>query len=162
MIHKAVDAPANSFTIRRPVEFATRARHNPWRLLDAVLSPLSAVAFALAFWRLSTDLSWSAPFFIHTGLFSHWIPWFSVGLALGLRRRVFACIDSWRSDEISAIDEGSRTERRQQIVVNPGKQRRLAATRVGYTNALFMVQPKRGLNLDDDDQPADRKRKIPA
>ena len=160
MSHKVVDAPVNFITIRRRGEFAARARHYPWSLLDAVLSPLSAVAFAFAFWRLSADLGWSAPFLLHSGLFSHWIPWFSVGLALGLRRRVSDYVDSWHRDEISAIDEGSGTEHRRQVVVSPRKQRRLANTRVGYTSALYMVQPKRGLNLDDHD--ADRKRKIPA
>ena len=168
MIQKAVVTleprdPRGSFvSSRQLVEFATRALHNPWSLLDFLLSPLPAVAYAFAFWRLSADIGWSASFFIHTGLFSHWIPWFSVGLALGLRRRVFDRLDSRQADEISAIDERPQMERRRQLAVNQRKQRRPAEAKVGYASALLMVQPKRGLNLDDHDQPADRQRKIPA
>jgi hypothetical protein len=131
-----------------------RVLHNVRKLLDPLLSPLSAIAYTFAFWRLTADIGWSAPFIVATGFFSHWIVWLSIGVALSLRR----------FDENSAIDERPGTDRPQLVAVNPRKKRRQAATKVGYASALSMVQPKRGLNHNEqpDEQPADRERKIPA
>jgi hypothetical protein len=167
-----IEAPARFFLSRQLVEVATRIPPNRWTLLDAVLSPLSAVAFAFAFWRLSADIGWSAAFIFNTGFFSHWIPWFCLGLVIGLRRRVLKSgiigrlrLGSRHGVEISAIDEGPGVERHRQGAVNHRKQSGLASPGVGYASALYMVQPKRGWNLDEqrtDDEPADRQRKIPA
>ena len=52
--------------------------------LGAMLGPLSLIAYVFAFWRLAADIGWSGPFVIAAGFFSHWIVWFSIGLALTL------------------------------------------------------------------------------
>ena len=59
--------------------------HNSWRLLEALLSPVSAVAYVLASWRLGADMGWAASFVINAGFFSHWIVWLGIGLALSFR-----------------------------------------------------------------------------
>jgi hypothetical protein len=51
-------------------------------LAAALLSPASAVALALAFWRLGADLGWTAQFAISSGLFSHWQVWMALSVLL--------------------------------------------------------------------------------
>jgi len=51
-------------------------------LLSALLNPLALTAYMLAAWRVTADIGWSSPFTINQGFFSHWMVWFSVGLAL--------------------------------------------------------------------------------
>ena len=53
-------------------------------ILSAMLSPLALIAYVFALWRLSSDIGWSGPFVISSGLFSHWIVWFSIGLTLNV------------------------------------------------------------------------------
>lgn len=43
--------------------------------LASLLTPSAIMAFVLAFWRLSADLSAGGPFPISVGLFSHWQVW---------------------------------------------------------------------------------------
>ncbi|MFB3779608.1 MAG: hypothetical protein ACE141_18460 [Bryobacteraceae bacterium] len=52
--------------------------------LGAVLTPASAMAAALAFWRLGSDLNWTGQFAISRGLFSHWQVWLAVAVLLQL------------------------------------------------------------------------------
>ncbi len=56
--------------------------------LAAILSPLSAILFAVALWRLGQDLGLAGNFFIEDGPLAHWQPWFalSAGLALASSR----------------------------------------------------------------------------
>ena len=51
-------------------------------ILGAILSPVALIAYVFAIWRVSADIGWSGPFAIASGFFSHWIVWFSIGLAL--------------------------------------------------------------------------------
>ncbi len=46
------------------------------------LNPVSAVALALALWRLAYDLHWTGRFAISGGLFSHWQVWMGLALLL--------------------------------------------------------------------------------
>ena len=46
------------------------------------LTPVSAVAVALALWRLAYDLHWARRFAISGGLFSHWQVWMGLALLL--------------------------------------------------------------------------------
>jgi hypothetical protein len=73
-----------ALTLRRPI---VGYGDMQW-LLDlgsmaaALLSPASAVAVALALWRLGADLGWTAQFAISSGLFSHWQVWMALSLLL--------------------------------------------------------------------------------
>jgi hypothetical protein len=46
------------------------------------LSALSAVACALALWRLGYDLNWTGRFAISEGFFSHWQVWLATAVLL--------------------------------------------------------------------------------
>src|ERR1700738_2401724 len=54
-----------------------------WRYftgLVTLLTPVSLAAFALAAWRLASDIGWAGAFAIETGIFSHWLVWAAIGL----------------------------------------------------------------------------------
>jgi len=46
------------------------------------LNPASAVALALALWRLAYELKWTGRFAVSGGLFSHWQVWMGLALLL--------------------------------------------------------------------------------
>ena len=46
------------------------------------LNPISALALALALWRLAYELNWTGRFAISEGLFSHWQVWMGLALLL--------------------------------------------------------------------------------
>src|SRR3989304_3655586 len=48
----------------------------------ALLTPAAVMAFALAAWRLSTDLGWARQFAFSDGLLSHWQVWLGVAALL--------------------------------------------------------------------------------
>ena len=48
----------------------------------ALLTPLALMAFALACWRLATDLSLAQGFAFESGPFSHWQVWLALGIAI--------------------------------------------------------------------------------
>src|SRR5271156_4755906 len=53
-------------------------------VVAASLATMTAVAsLLLGAWRLTADLEWTDPFFISTGIFSHWQVWFALTAALG-------------------------------------------------------------------------------
>jgi len=63
-------------------DWARRIAQRFASVLMWLLGPLSLVAYAFAAWRLAADIGWSATFVIPAGLFSHWLVWLSIGLAL--------------------------------------------------------------------------------
>ena len=78
---KAETAPGDLTFVSRRLRTAARKLIG---ILSAMLGPFALIAYVFAVWRLSTDIGWSGPFFITSGFFSHWIVWFSVGLALNV------------------------------------------------------------------------------
>jgi hypothetical protein len=54
----------------------------------ALLTPLAALAFILACWRITADLDWTGGFAIPTGFFSHWQVWTGAAILLQLCSRV--------------------------------------------------------------------------
>ena len=63
-------------------DWAKRIAQRFAAVLVWLLGPVSLLAYAFAAWRVAADIGWSASFFIPTGLFSHWLIWLSIGLAL--------------------------------------------------------------------------------
>lgn len=66
-----------------------------WSLLGLLLTPVAAMAGALAAWRFGVDSGWTSAFFIPGGFLSHWQVWgaFAVSAevcAYNLRRGVAA------------------------------------------------------------------------
>ena len=64
-------------------------------LLGLLLTPVAAVAAALAAWRFGVDTGWTSRFFIAGGFLSHWQVWcaFAISAEVGayiLRRGVAA------------------------------------------------------------------------
>jgi len=55
---------------------------------SALLTPGSAIATALALWRIAADLKWANTFAIPSGLFSHWQVWLGGAVLLQLCSRV--------------------------------------------------------------------------
>lgn len=51
-------------------------------LSSALLTPATALALALALWRLGADLNLTGRFLIDRGLFSHWQVWLFVAAVL--------------------------------------------------------------------------------
>ena len=47
-----------------------------------LLSPASALAMAMALWRLGQDLGFARNFFLSTGPLSHWQVWFGIAACL--------------------------------------------------------------------------------
>jgi hypothetical protein len=43
--------------------------------LAGILSLISVSCFALAAWKILFDVGWAGPFFVSSGLFSHWQIW---------------------------------------------------------------------------------------
>jgi hypothetical protein len=54
----------------------------------ALLTPIAALAFVLACWRIAADLNWTDSFAIPSGLFSHWQIWMATAVLLQLCSRV--------------------------------------------------------------------------
>lgn len=48
----------------------------------ALLAPIALLAFALACWRLATDLSLAQGFAFSTGPLSHWQVWLALGISI--------------------------------------------------------------------------------
>jgi hypothetical protein len=46
------------------------------------LNPASALALAMALWRLAYDLNWTGSFAVSEGVFSHWQVWMGLALLL--------------------------------------------------------------------------------
>lgn len=44
----------------------------------SLLTPVAAMASALALWRVAADLDWTSRFAISSGVFSHWQFWLAV------------------------------------------------------------------------------------
>ena len=58
------------------LEFISRVRYGQaWSLLGLLLTPVAAVAGALAAWRFGVDAGWTSTFFIAGGFLSHWQVW---------------------------------------------------------------------------------------
>lgn len=49
-------------------------------LLATLLTPVALMAWALAAWRLASDLKWTGDFAIRSGVFSHWQVWIALGI----------------------------------------------------------------------------------
>ena len=58
-------------------------KHLAWAA-GALLTPAAVMAFALALWRLSTDLGWARQFAFSEGLLSHWQVWAALAVVLQL------------------------------------------------------------------------------
>ena len=48
---------------------------------SALVTPISLMAYALAFWRLAADMGMAGAF-VFDGMFSHWRIWIALALAL--------------------------------------------------------------------------------
>ena len=57
-------------------------------VMAALLTPLAALAFVLACWRIAADLNWTGGFAIPSGFFSHWQIWMGAAVLLQLCSRV--------------------------------------------------------------------------
>ncbi len=53
----------------------------------AFLTPLAALAFVLACWRIAADLDWTDSFAIPSGFFSHWQIWMGAAVLIQLCSR---------------------------------------------------------------------------
>jgi hypothetical protein len=62
------------------------------RLVGLLLTPVAAVAAALAAWRFGVEAGWTNTFFIAHGLLSHWQVWCALAISL----QICACILSPR------------------------------------------------------------------
>ena len=51
-------------------------------VIGYLLTPVSLLAYVLAFWRLASDLRWVGEFFISSGLLSHWQVWLALGIGI--------------------------------------------------------------------------------
>jgi hypothetical protein len=51
-------------------------------LVGLLLTPVAAVAAALAAWRFGVEVGWTNTFFISHGLFSHWQVWCAFAISL--------------------------------------------------------------------------------
>lgn len=47
--------------------------------LSAFAAPAAGMMYALALWRVGSDLDWAGNFAIESGLFSHWQVWIALG-----------------------------------------------------------------------------------
>ena len=47
-----------------------------------LLTPVSAVGFVLAAWRLGADIGWTNDFPLSDGLLSHWMVWIVIGVLI--------------------------------------------------------------------------------
>jgi hypothetical protein len=52
------------------------------RLVGLLLTPVAAVAAALAAWRFGVEAGWTNTFFIAHGLLSHWQVWCAFAISL--------------------------------------------------------------------------------
>jgi hypothetical protein len=50
-------------------------------LVGLLLTPVAAVAAALAAWRFGVDAGWTSSFFIAAGFLSHWQVWCAVAIS---------------------------------------------------------------------------------
>jgi hypothetical protein len=57
------------------------------QVIAVLLTPASAGALALAFWRIAADLQWTSGFAIDSGFFSHWQVWLAAAAAMQLCAR---------------------------------------------------------------------------
>ena len=58
----------------------TGKNRNTALAIASLVTPATLLAFALAFWRMSSDLGVTSAFPITTGLFSHWQVWLAIAL----------------------------------------------------------------------------------
>ena len=137
--------------------------HNSWRLLEALLSPVSAVAYVFASWCLGADMGWSASFIVDAGLFSHGIVWLGIGLALSSRGHVLKYVRQpdpsiahhsgsvamlrEYSDENSALDEGPAADSRPGRFRKPIETQRIGRKELWTHECLIQGAAEKGLNL---------------
>jgi uncharacterized membrane protein len=57
-------------------------------VLSVLLTPVAAMALALALWGVAADLNWTSSFAISSGLFSHWQSWLGAAALLQLAARM--------------------------------------------------------------------------
>ncbi len=55
---------------------------------SALLTPIAALAFVLACWRIAADLNWTGSFAFPNGFFSHWQIWMGAAVLIQLCSRV--------------------------------------------------------------------------
>ena len=77
-----VDAAPGRMRANAIVEYARTIAKKFSAPLEALLSPLALTAYVFAAWRVAADIGWASTFVIHTGLFSHWLVWLTIGLSL--------------------------------------------------------------------------------
>jgi hypothetical protein len=58
------------------------------QVLAVALTPLAAMALAMACWGIASYLDWTSSFVIPSGLFSHWQVWLGAAGVLQLCSRV--------------------------------------------------------------------------
>lgn len=68
---------------RGPKVRRTRRKNRHVALASAaLLTPAAVVAFVLAMWRLGADIGFTSSFAIHNGIFSHWLVWLAIAVAV--------------------------------------------------------------------------------
>jgi hypothetical protein len=55
---------------------------NAGEFAGALLTPVSAIGFVLAAWRLGADIGWTSAFPLSDGLLSHWMVWIAIGVLI--------------------------------------------------------------------------------
>ncbi len=66
------------------------AKRNAALTLAVLLTPASAAALALCFWRIAADLHWTGSFAIGSGIFSHWHTWLALAVVLQVCSRMLS------------------------------------------------------------------------
>jgi hypothetical protein len=59
-------------------------------MLSGLLTPVAAMAFALACWGIAANLGWTSTFVIPSGLFSHWQAWLGAAALLQALSRILS------------------------------------------------------------------------
>jgi hypothetical protein len=80
-------------------------------MLTVLLTPIAALAGALAIWRLGVDPGWTNQFFIANGLLSHWQAWFLVAIGAHSSGR---SLNRWLEIQNSGANREKRNLEQQQ------------------------------------------------
>ena len=57
-------------------------------VVSVFLTPTAVLAFVFAAWRLGNDIGWTGEFPVTSGLFSHWLVWVALGVAVQMSGRL--------------------------------------------------------------------------
>ncbi len=58
------------------------SRRHTALMAASLMTPIALMAWALAGWRVASDMNWTGQFAIGSGLLSHWQVWIALGIAI--------------------------------------------------------------------------------